>query len=56
MDVCGTPYVVDITADQFGLSPVIIADYPNLPARYESGNQETVDSHVEDEMSAMKSE
>jgi hypothetical protein len=41
MDVCGTPYVVDITADQFGLSPVIIADYPNLPARYEPGNQAT---------------
>jgi len=56
MDVCGTPYVVDITADQFGLSPVVIADYPNLPARYEPGNQATVDSHVEGEMSAMKRE
>lgn len=56
MDVCGTPYIVDITADQFGLSPVIIADYSSLPARYEPGTQEIVDSHVEGEMSSMKSE
>lgn len=54
IDVCGTPYVVDITADQFGLPPVIIAEYSSLPARYVPGAQETVDSHVEGEMSAMK--
>ncbi|WP_408602136.1 hypothetical protein [Pseudomonas sp. PLMAX] len=56
LDMHGTPYIIDITADQFGLSPIIIADSLSLPARYEPGNQATVDSHVEGEMSAMKSE
>lgn len=56
VDVCGTPHVVDITADQFGLPPVIIADCSSLPARYEPGTQETVDRHVHEEITSMKSE
>lgn len=56
IEVGGTPCVIDITADQFGLPPLIFAEYSSLPARYEPGTQETVDSHVELEMASMKNE
>lgn len=48
IDIVGTRYIIDITADQFGLAPVIISDAASLEARYISGDQRTVDDHVEE--------
>ena len=39
-------FIVDITADQFGLPPVIVAPTDDLPARYIPGDQATVDEHA----------
>lgn len=36
-------FVVDITADQFGLPPVIVAPLEDLPAGYIPGEQTSVD-------------
>ncbi|MEG1347692.1 MAG: hypothetical protein RSD49_06520 [Hafnia sp.] len=41
-------YVIDISADQFGLEQVIVAPIGALPARYIPGNQRVIDGHVRD--------
>ncbi|MFL1480953.1 hypothetical protein [Pseudomonas grimontii] len=38
--------VVDVTGDQFGLPPVVVAPIEHCPAAYVPGCQETVDRHV----------
>lgn len=42
----GQVYVVDITADQFGLPPLIVSPLRSLPAKYVNGDQVNVDEAV----------
>ncbi|QIZ23016.1 Hypothetical protein (plasmid) [Pseudomonas putida] len=42
----GQAFVVDITGDQFGLPPIVVAPLQDLPARYIPGDQATVDAHA----------
>lgn len=44
----GCRYIVDITADQFGLPPVIVVDVIEDSLRYSPGLQAAVDAHVND--------
>lgn len=44
----GCRYIVDITADQFGLPPVIVVDAIEDSLRYRPGLQAAVDAHVND--------
>jgi len=39
-------FIVDITADQFGLPEVIVAPLQDLPARYVPGDQAAVEAHA----------
>lgn len=48
VDVCGDRFIVDITADQFGLPPVIIERVEVMQQIYVPGNQKVVDCHVAD--------
>ena len=48
VDVCGDLFIVDITADQFGLPPVIIERVEVMQQLYVPGNQQVVDGHVAD--------
>ncbi|RMM39294.1 hypothetical protein QO021_28505 (plasmid) [Pseudomonas amygdali pv. lachrymans] len=49
-------FVVDVTADQFGLPKVIVAPFADLPARYIPGDQEAVDGHAAELMLEIQSE
>lgn len=42
----GETLIVDITGDQFGLDPVVVAQIENTPAEYRPGCQVRVDAHV----------
>jgi len=48
VDVCGDRFIVDITADQFGLPPVIIERVEVMQQLYVPGDQMVVDGHVAD--------
>lgn len=48
VSVNGYRYIVDITADQFGLPPVIVVDVVEDYLRYSPGLQAAVDAHVND--------
>lgn len=39
-------FVIDVTGDQFGLDPVVVAEVGDRPAQYIPGCQETVNRHV----------
>jgi hypothetical protein len=39
-------FVIDVTGDQFGLDPVVVALTVDCPGTYIPGCQETVDRHV----------
>lgn len=45
-DSVGRTWVIDITADQFGGPPVVVAPLPTLRERYLCGDQPLVDSHI----------
>lgn len=47
-------WVVDITADQFGGPAVVVESVRTARPRYVPGSQELVDSHVAEELAAMK--
>lgn len=44
-DINGDLYIVDVTADQFGLPPIIVERIEVMSRIYVSGCQETVDEH-----------
>jgi hypothetical protein len=48
-------FVIDVTADQFGLPKVIVAPFADLPARYIPGDQEAVDGHAAEVMLEIQS-
>ncbi|HFK1853781.1 TPA: hypothetical protein ACGW3N_000463 [Pseudomonas aeruginosa] len=48
VSVNGCRYIVDITADQFGLPPVLVVDAIEDSLRYRPGLQAAVDAHVND--------
>lgn len=52
-DIQGDKYVVDITADQFGLPPVIVERLEVMSQIYVPGCQETVNEHVLNMMKEM---
>lgn len=52
----GRIHVVDITADQFGLAPLVFAPKDSTPAAYVAGDQASVDAHVREMMSKIKEE
>lgn len=49
-DIDGNRYVIDITADQFGMPPVIIERVEVMQQIYLPGDQVTVDEHVREMM------
>ncbi|MBF6043382.1 hypothetical protein HBO10_25000 [Pseudomonas sp. WS 5503] len=49
-------FVVDVTADQFGLPKVVVAPLEDLPARYIPGDQKAVDEHAAELMLEIQSE
>lgn len=48
VSVNGCWYIFDITADQFGLPPVIVVDVIEDSLRYSPGLEAAVDAHVND--------
>lgn len=46
--VCNDRFIVDITADQFGLPPIIIERVEVMQQLYVPGDQQVVDGHVAD--------
>lgn len=52
-DIQGDRYIVDITADQFGLPPVIVERVEVMAQLYIPGCQETVNEHVLEMMKDM---
>ena len=54
----GEPFIADITADQFGLDPVVVLSLPNARARYLPGDAAAVKDAVDalaEELAAMGS-
>lgn len=45
-ETADSTFVIDVTGDQFGLEPVVVALAADCPATYVPGCQETVDRHI----------
>lgn len=48
----GQFFVADITADQFGFDPVVVLTEAEARVRYFPGNQDLIESHVQEEQAS----
>lgn len=54
VDIEGHRYIVDITADQFGLPPIIIERVEVMQQIYQAGDQSVVDRHVSEMLAELQ--